>query len=151
MDWLRVSAAPVVCPLQGPYSLAYGKVCRISIICQYQSSAQVLEQSGIWKSIICQVIWCLPMRFNTKGGADRQCSHPPSLMDTCNDDSVIQIKYQVRKGKLHVSGAKYQKSTWKPRYLGIRLILSGKNMQRTRKSCLYCLTFTLPGLSWCWG
>ena len=39
------------------------------------------------------------MRFNTKGGADRQCSHPPSLMDTCNDDSVIQIKYQVRKGQ----------------------------------------------------
>ena len=50
------------------------------------------------------------MHFNTKGGADRQCSHPPSLMDTCNDDSVIQIKYQVRKGKLHVSGAKYLKT-----------------------------------------
>ena len=36
---------------------------------------------------------------HVKGGADRQCSHPPSLMDTCNDDSVIQIKYQVSKAR----------------------------------------------------
>ena len=48
-----------------------------------------------------------------KGGADRQCSHPPSLMDTCNDDSVIQIKYQVSRDKIHkctrylVPGAKF--------------------------------------------
>ena len=47
---IRVWSRPVECPLQGPYSLAYGK-----------------------------------------GGADRQCSHPPSLMDSCNDDSVIQV------------------------------------------------------------
>jgi hypothetical protein len=51
---IRVWSRPVECPLQGPYSLAYGK-----------------------------------------GGADKQCSHPPSLMDSCNDDSVIQIKYQA--------------------------------------------------------
>ena len=48
---IRVWSRPVECPLQGPYSLAYGK-----------------------------------------GGADKQCSHPPSLMDSCNDDSVIQVE-----------------------------------------------------------
>ena len=47
---IRVWSRPVECPLQGLYSLAYGK-----------------------------------------GGADKQCSHPPSLMDSCNDDSVIQV------------------------------------------------------------
>ena len=26
-----------------------------------------------------------------KGGADKQCSHPPSLMDSCSDNSVIQV------------------------------------------------------------
>ena len=30
-----------------------------------------------------------------KGGADRQCAHPPSLLDSCNDDSVIQVAYQA--------------------------------------------------------
>jgi len=30
-----------------------------------------------------------------KGGADKQCSHPPSLMDSCSDNSVIQVKYQA--------------------------------------------------------
>lgn len=30
-----------------------------------------------------------------KGGANQQCSHPPSLMDSCTDHSVIQIKYQA--------------------------------------------------------
>ena len=28
-----------------------------------------------------------------KGGADKQCTHPPSLMDSChNDDSVLQAR-----------------------------------------------------------
>ena len=27
-----------------------------------------------------------------KGGATRQCSHPPSLMDSCTDNSVIQVR-----------------------------------------------------------
>ena len=26
-----------------------------------------------------------------KGGANKQCSHPPSLMDSCTDQSVIQV------------------------------------------------------------
>ena len=50
----RALASPVACPLQGPFSLAYGK-----------------------------------------GGADKQCSHPPSLMDSCSDASVVQIQYQA--------------------------------------------------------
>lgn len=51
---IRALASPVACPLQGPFSLAYGK-----------------------------------------GGADKQCSHPPSLMDSCSDASVVQIQYQA--------------------------------------------------------
>jgi len=30
-----------------------------------------------------------------KGGATKHCTHPPSLMDSCSDDSVLQIKYQA--------------------------------------------------------
>ena len=30
-----------------------------------------------------------------KGGADKQCTHPPSLMDSChNDDSVLQVNFR---------------------------------------------------------
>ena len=28
-----------------------------------------------------------------KGGATRQCSHPPSLMDSCTDHSVLQVSH----------------------------------------------------------
>ena len=83
----RVSAAPVVCPLQGPYSLAYGKVDNLYHLDQDQDDHHNALQQG---------------------GADRQCSHPPSLMDTCNDDSVIQIKYQV--------GTKFQVPSVKAKY-----------------------------------
>ena len=32
-----------------------------------------------------------------KGGADKQCTHPPSLMDSChNDDSVLQVRVTNR-------------------------------------------------------
>ena len=31
-----------------------------------------------------------------KGGADKQCTHPPSLMDSChNDDSVLQARFML--------------------------------------------------------
>ena len=26
-----------------------------------------------------------------KGGATKHCTHPPSLMDSCSDDSVLQV------------------------------------------------------------
>ena len=62
---IRVWSRPVECPLQGPYSLAYGK-----------------------------------------GGANQQCSHPPSLMDSCNDDSVIQV------GSIHKGNINIRKKSW---------------------------------------
>ena len=47
---IRVLSKPVECPLQGPYSVSYGK-----------------------------------------GGADVYCSHPPSLVDSCSNNSVLQV------------------------------------------------------------
>ena len=96
----RVSAAPVVCPLQGPYSLAYGKVDNLYHLDQDQDDHHNLYHQDQDQDN--------HHHARQQGGADRQCSHPPSLMDTCNDDSVIQIKYQV--------GTKFQVPSVKAKY-----------------------------------
>ena len=105
-----MSAAPVVCPLQGPYSLAYGKVDDLYHIDQDQEDHHHLDQDQDDQH-----------NARQQGGADRQCSHPPSLMDTCNDDSVIQIKYQVgTKFQVPSVKAKYPVSSTKCQVLSVK-------------------------------
>ena len=109
----RVSAAPVVCPLQGPYSLAYGKVDNLYHLDQDQDDQHNLyhqDQDQDDHHNLYHLDQDQDDHHNAlqQGGADRRCSHPPSLMDTCNDDSVIQIKYQV--------GTKFQVPSVKAKY-----------------------------------
>ena len=54
-----------------------------------------------------------------KGGATSQCSHPPSLMDTCTDHSVIQVRTEPSVGMKQIPqtnsriGSKVFTRAWK--------------------------------------